>query len=148
MAKNDASRRSRYIRDAQLHGLTYAEAAERWRVSEEIADTFLHDGVRTEADLSEAEIRDAIEDYQAIRMSNLENDLLAAGFTPVPLDIEGVIVFTGWIAPGTMAAEYSGYCTVCGCNAGDCGGPTDPMDMDPDTDLCRCYDDELGEPVC
>ena len=67
MAKNDASRRARYIRDAQLHGLSYAEAAERWRASEEIADTFLHDGVRTESEISEAEIRDAIDDYQAIR---------------------------------------------------------------------------------
>ena len=81
-------------------------------------------------------------------MSNLENELLAAGFTPVPLDIEGVIAFTGWIAPGTMSDEYSGYCTVCGCNAAECGGPTDTTDMDPDTSLCACYDEELEEPVC
>ena len=29
-------------------------------------------------------------------MNNLENELRAAGFTPVPLDIEGVIAWTGW----------------------------------------------------
>lgn len=29
-----------------------------------------------------------------------------------------------------------------------CGGPTDYGDLDPDTDACDCYDDELGEPMC
>ena len=43
---------------------------------------------------------------------------------------------------------HAGYCTVCGCNAAECGGLTDVGDLDPDTDACRCWDDELGEPVC
>ena len=81
-------------------------------------------------------------------MGNLKEELRAAGFTPVPLDIEGVVAFTTWIAPGTMPAEYDGYCTVCGCDAGECGGPTDYGDLDPDTSRCSCYDDELGEPMC
>ena len=79
-------------------------------------------------------------------MSNLENELLAAGFTPVPIPVEGVLAFTGWIAPEHQPDD--GYCTVCGCNADHCGGPTDRGDMDPDTSLCTCYDDELEEPVC
>ena len=82
-------------------------------------------------------------------MSNLEDELLAAGYTPVRIETSaGIVEFTGWIAPGTMAAEYDGYCTVCGCHASYCGGPTDYGDMDPDTSLCRCYDEELGEPTC
>ena len=71
MAKNYFSRRARYIREAQLHGLTYDEAAERWRTSVEITDTFRHDGIRTSAELSEVDIKDAIEDYRAIRRAGL-----------------------------------------------------------------------------
>lgn len=145
-------------------------------------------------------------------MSNLNDDLMAAGFRPVPLDIDGVVAWTGWRAPDEDVYErYYGYlteamyaqvermampgktlrslmwvpalanaarrerlavvsawrsasmvlppdddwsptglefCTVCGCDAGYCGGPTDVGDMDPDTSQCACYDEELGEPMC
>ena len=40
------------------------------------------------------------------------------------------------------------FCTICGCNAGHCGGPIERGDMDPDPTLCGCYDEELGEPMC
>lgn len=83
-------------------------------------------------------------------MSNFENELLAAGFTPVPLDIEGVVAFTGWIAP-----PKADYCDVCGCNAADCGGPL-PGELgvwNPDTiaiaeERCGCYDPEMCQPIC
>ena len=85
-------------------------------------------------------------------MSNLENELRAAGFTPVPIESrDGAIKFTGWKAPlmeDVGTGLPCGYCTVCGCNAAYCGGPTELGDLDPDTSLCGCYDDELGEPVC
>lgn len=67
MPQNEFQRQKRYIRDAQLLlGLTFEEAAERWRISGEIADTFLHDGIRTADEISEGEIQDAIDDYKAI----------------------------------------------------------------------------------
>ena len=81
-------------------------------------------------------------------MSNLEQELLAAGFTPVRIPGKGALAFTGWIAPGTVPDRYDGYCTVCGCNAAECGGPTDVGDLNPDTDACGCWDDEAGEPAC
>lgn len=93
-------------------------------------------------------------------MSNIEDELRAAGYTPIPLIVGGGLTFNGWIvpeqrkgylvpvAPSTAPAEYHGYCTVCGCNAAECGGPTDVGDLDPDTDACGCWDDEAGEPAC
>ena len=77
-------------------------------------------------------------------MSNLEQELIEAGYIQLPSPVDGVAVFT-WLP---LEHQDAGYCTVCGCNAGECGGPTEPGDMDPDTSLCACYDDELGEPVC
>ena len=32
-------------------------------------------------------------------MNNLEHDLIASGYTPVPLGQKGIIAWTGWMAP-------------------------------------------------
>lgn len=43
-------------------------------------------------------------------MSNLETDLLAAGFTPVRLETDsGIVAFTGWIAPAKAEDVYERY---------------------------------------
>lgn len=81
-------------------------------------------------------------------MSHLHDELAAAGYTPYSIPSYGPALWVGWLAPDDQPPPDDGYCTVCGCNAAYCGGPTDRSDMDPDTDLCSCYDDELGEPVC
>ena len=70
-ANKSFKNRATFMRDEQLAGLTYAEAAEKWRTIEEIADTFEHDGVRTADEVSELDIRDAIDDYQAMRRLGL-----------------------------------------------------------------------------
>lgn len=38
-------------------------------------------------------------------MSNLETELMGAGFIPVPLGIEGVTAWTGWRSPAADAYE-------------------------------------------
>ena len=76
-------------------------------------------------------------------MSNLNDDLLAAGYTPVPLETEGAVAWTRWEPPVELD-----YCTVCGCIAGHCHGPTDYGDLDPDTSRCDHWDDEAGESNC
>ena len=68
--------------------------------------------------------------------SNPHDELTEAGDAPEVMELDFY-----W-------DDYNTFCTVCGCNAVVCGGPTDPGDMDPDTELCACYDDELGEPTC
>ncbi len=76
MADNKTARsRLEFIRDVQLNGGTYEQAVEWWNdadeIADEIADTFLHDGIRTAEDLSDGQIRDAITDYRAIREMGL-----------------------------------------------------------------------------
>lgn len=71
MRCNDSRVRSRFIRDHQLAGGTYESAVEIWDGAAEIADTVLHDGIRTEADLSEGEIRDLIADWKAVKRMGL-----------------------------------------------------------------------------
>ena len=99
-------------------------------------------------------------------MSNLNDELLAAGYTPVPLMIEGTeIELIGWIAPRSFTNNDVDrddvYCTVCGCEAtygpSACGGPTFRSwdGIVPNTDdlqrarfLCAHWDDEQGEFDC
>ena len=64
---NDFRERARFIRNHQLHGGTYASAAELWLASAEIADSFANDGIRTADDLSDGEIRDAVADWRLLR---------------------------------------------------------------------------------
>lgn len=66
-----ARTRARFIREHQLKGGTYAQAVEIWNAADEIADTFEHDGVRVDADLSDGDIRDAIADWHAVRKAGL-----------------------------------------------------------------------------
>ena len=68
---NDAKCRRRFIREHQLKGGTYAQAVEIWNAADEIADTFEHDGVRTDAEISLGEIQDAIADWHAVRKAGL-----------------------------------------------------------------------------
>ena len=44
---------------------------EAWRASEEISEVFEHDGIRAADQLTDADIRDAIEDWIAIRKAGL-----------------------------------------------------------------------------
>lgn len=63
--------RKRFFRDQQLAGGTYDSAREDWNGADEIADTFLHDGIRTAEELSEGAIHDAIQTWRAIRRAGL-----------------------------------------------------------------------------
>ena len=56
--------------------------------------------------------------------SNLHEELMAAGFTPVPIPVEGVVAWTGWRAPEDDMPEQpylvdclncvgEGYVNVC-----------------------------------
>ena len=52
--------------------------------------------------------------------TNLEQDLTAAGFKPVPIPIDGVVAWTGWHAPDpgglgveTPATIYETYYDLC-----------------------------------
>ena len=78
--------------------------------------------------------------------TNLEQELIAAGFSPTPLGLKGAIEWTGWTPPPD--STLAGYCTVCGCNAAYCGGPVDCGDLDPDVSKCSHWDEEAGEPDC
>ena len=50
-------------------------------------------------------------------MSNLEHDLIEAGYTPVPLGPKGIVVWTGWTAPvDDMPGQP--YLVDCDCCAG------------------------------
>ena len=72
MAKSKAFRaREKYIVEQQIAGATYGAAQEKWQASEEIADGFFHDGVRTTADVSEGEIRASIANWIALREAGL-----------------------------------------------------------------------------
>ena len=63
--------RLRHLVNIQTQGGTYEQAAEMWRAADEIAETFEHDGIRTEVELSDGDIRDAIADYHAVRRAGL-----------------------------------------------------------------------------
>ena len=63
--------RLKTLQRVQIQGGSYETAAEIWRATEEIADTFKHDGVRVDADLSDGDIRDAIVDWHAVRKAGL-----------------------------------------------------------------------------
>ena len=68
---NNFRERSRFLRDHQLRGGTRDSAMEAWRASEEIAEVFEHDGIRTADQLANADVRDAIEDWIAVRKAGL-----------------------------------------------------------------------------
>ena len=74
-------------------------------------------------------------------MSQLHQDFIDAGYICVQEEVDGVTIYT-WEHP------EEGHCTVCGCPADYCNGPTDRLDMEPDTSACDCYDEELGEANC
>ena len=79
-------------------------------------------------------------------MSNLEHDLIASGYTPVPLGPTGIVDWTGWRAPPD--GRHVGYCTVCRCSRWECNGPEDVGDLDPDVTACAHWDEEAGEADC
>ena len=80
--------------------------------------------------------------------SNLEQDLMAAGFTPVPIPIEGVVAWTGWRAPDAAdPPEDDEVCSDCGCFRWCCGGPGRYADPGAET-TCACWDEEAREPNC
>ena len=46
-------------------------------------------------------------------MNNLEHDLIAAGYTPVPLGLKGIVAWTGWHAPVQKDTYEIYYDLIC-----------------------------------
>lgn len=74
MAVNKTYRNRRdFVRDMQLEGFTYDQAVEMWHDTDEIADTFEHDGIRTAEEITDLDIKDAIADHRAVKQALASN---------------------------------------------------------------------------
>ena len=71
MPPSDAKVRAKYIRDFQLKGGTYEEAAANWNEAGDVVDGMRDFQGRLPKEVSKEDISDAISDWRAIKEAGL-----------------------------------------------------------------------------